>query len=114
MQSTQVADFASIKLPESILSVCKKIGIEVDSVSHFCTHQPSKPLLDKLEAALSLEPQLLNRNIENRGNTAGATIPLLFHERGLMEVIEPGQLVAFAGVGAGWAWGAAILEWPKN
>lgn len=112
MQSKEVAIFAAQKLPESIQILCKKIGIKVQSISHFCTHQPSKPLLDKLELALKLKPHLLKRNLKRRGNTAGATIPLLFHESGLKDILKPGEIVAFAGVGAGWAWGAAILETP--
>ena len=114
MRSTEVAAFAAKKLPESIESVCKKIGVRTDSISHFCTHQPSKPLLDKLEVALALKSGLLNRNLTKRGNTAGATVPLLFHELGLMKSIKPGELIAFAGVGAGWAWGAAIMQWPTD
>jgi 3-oxoacyl-[acyl-carrier-protein] synthase-3 len=113
MKSKEVSEFASLKLPESVLSVCSKTGIDINEISHFCTHQPSKPLLDKLEQALMIDSDILNRNLLTRGNTAGATIPLLFHENKLIDKIKPSEIVAFSGIGAGWAWGSALLRWPS-
>jgi 3-oxoacyl-[acyl-carrier-protein] synthase III len=111
MNSTEVAKNATEKLPASIRSICELSGISTDEVSWFVTHQPSKPVLDSLEKELSIPPGRLLRNIEFRGNTAGATIPLLFSEMEVMSRAKSGDYICFSAIGSGWVWGSAILKW---
>ena len=77
-------------------------------------HQPSKPVLDELEHALNLRPGVLKRNLEFRGNTAGATVPLLLDESRQTIAIPNGSLIGFAAVGSGWTWGAALTYWIED
>ena len=111
MNSKEVALSATTKLPDSIRSICSFIGIKVSDIDWFVTHQPSKPVLDALEASLNIEPYKLFRNISNRGNTAGATIPLLFDEIDMLHLAKPGDLICFSAIGSGWVWGSALLKW---
>jgi 3-oxoacyl-[acyl-carrier-protein] synthase-3 len=111
MNASEVAKSATVKLPASIRSVCDFSGISTDEVSWFVTHQPSKPVLDSLEESLKLMPGRLLRNIENRGNTAGATIPLLFSEMDVLSRAKSGDYICFSAIGSGWVWGSAILKW---
>lgn len=111
MNASEVAKNATVKLPASIKSVCDFSGISTDEVSWFVTHQPSKPVLDSLEESLKLAPGRLLRNIENRGNTAGATIPLLFSETDVLNRAKSGDFICFSAIGSGWVWGSAILKW---
>jgi len=114
MNSKEVSVYASKTLPESVKSVCDFAGVNINDISYYFTHQPSKPVLDNLETALNLRKGILQRNIINRGNTASATIPLLFHESSIKNKINDGALVCFTGIGAGWVWGSAIMKWEKN
>ena len=111
MNASEVAKSATAKLPASIKSVCDFSGISTDEVNWFVTHQPSKPVLDSLEQSLKLAPGRLLRNIENRGNTAGATIPLLFSEMDVLNRAKSGDYICFSAIGSGWVWGSAILKW---
>jgi 3-oxoacyl-[acyl-carrier-protein] synthase-3 len=111
MNSKEVSRYANKTLPESIRSVCKFANVKIDEISYFFTHQPSKPVLDSLEFSLGLKEGILQRNIHNRGNTAAATIPLVFHESNLKTKINNGELICFAGIGSGWVWGSAIMKW---
>jgi 3-oxoacyl-[acyl-carrier-protein] synthase-3 len=111
MNSKQVASSATKKLPASIKSICNYVGIEPKDVSLFVTHQPSKPVLDSLEASLDILPGKLLRNLKYRGNTAGATIPLLFDEMNVISSAKKGDYICFSAIGAGWVWGSAILKW---
>jgi len=113
MNSQEVSLYASKTLPESVKSVCKFAGVNIGDISYFVTHQPSKPVLDNLEYSLELSEGILQRNISNRANTAGATIPLLFHESRLNKNIVDGDLICFSGIGAGWVWGSAIMKWES-
>lgn len=111
MNSSEVAKNATEKLPASIRSICDFSGISTDEVNWFVTHQPSKPVLDSLEEELMIAPGRLLRNIEYRGNTAGATIPLLFSEMEVMSRAKNGDYICFSAIGSGWVWGSAILKW---
>lgn len=113
MNSREVSNFANKALPESVKSVCKFAGVEVNEISYFFTHQPSKPVLDNLEEVLQLTSGKLQRNLASRGNTAAATIPLLFHESSLRTKIKDEELICFSGIGAGWVWGSAIMRWEN-
>jgi len=113
MNAKEVSAYASKTLPESVKSVCDFAKVSVEDISYFFTHQPSKPVLDNLENALELKKGVLQRNISNRGNTAAATVPLLFHESKLNEKINEGDLICFSGIGAGWVWGSAIMKWES-
>ena len=111
MNASEVAKSATVKLPASIRSVSEYSGVAIDEINWFVTHQPSKPVLDSLEEALQIPPGRLLRNIEYRGNTAGATIPLLFSEMEVMKRARSGDYVCFSAIGSGWVWGSAILKW---
>lgn len=113
MNSKEVSSYASQTLPESVKSVCDFAEIDINEIAYFFTHQPSKPVLDNLESALELKEGVLQRNISNRGNTAAATIPLLFHESKLQKKLIDGDLICFSGIGAGWVWGSAIMKWES-
>jgi 3-oxoacyl-[acyl-carrier-protein] synthase-3 len=111
MQSSEVAKTAKTKLPQSIRSISEISGLSTDEITWFVTHQPSKPVLDALEAELKIKPGRLLRNIEYRGNTAGATIPLLFSELDVLRRAKSGDYICFSAIGSGWVWGSAILKW---
>ena len=111
MNSAEVAKNATEKLPASIRSISEYSGLTTDKIDWFVTHQPSKPVLDSLENVLGIPPERLLRNIEYRGNTAGATIPLLFSEIDVLNRVRSGEYVCFSAIGSGWVWGSAILKW---
>jgi 3-oxoacyl-[acyl-carrier-protein] synthase-3 len=111
MNAPEVSKNAKEKLPAAIRSILSKSGLTVEDVAFFATHQPSKPVLDALESELSLASGVLQRNLQYRGNTASATVPLVFHESEIMTRVKPGQYVAFAAIGSGWVWGSAVLKW---
>ena len=111
MNAGEVSKNATAKLPQSINRICSFVGVKVQDIDYFVTHQPSKPVLDSLEESLALTKGRLFRNLKFRGNTAGATIPLLFDEMKLLEFAKSGDLICFSAIGAGWVWGSAILKW---
>ncbi|CAN2228443.1 FabH 3-oxoacyl-[acyl-carrier-protein] [Candidatus Nanopelagicaceae bacterium] len=111
MNAGEVAKNANEKLPASISSISEFSGISTDEIKWFVTHQPSKPVLDSLEETLQIPPGRLLRNITYRGNTAGATIPLLFSEMDVLNLAKSGDYICFSAIGSGWVWGSAILKW---
>ncbi len=114
MTGKLVKEKAVTVLPDAIKKLALDLGFGVDEITAIFPHQPSKPVLDALELALNLKPGVLKRNLEFRGNTAGATVPLLLDESRETTPIPNGSLIGFAAVGSGWTWGAALTYWIED
>lgn len=113
MTGRLVKETATRELPVAIRKIIGELGFTLQDIDALFPHQPSKVVLDELEESLDLRPGVLKRNIEHRGNTAGATVPLLLDEYLKTSKLKPGALVAFAAIGSGWTWGAAVTKWIK-
>ena len=50
-------------------------------------------------------------NIDRYGNTSAASIPIALCEAAGAGRLTDGDLVLFAGFGAGMTWGTALLRW---
>ena len=74
-------------------------------------HQPSVRVLRRTAEILNIPFATVRTNLDRHANTAGATIPLLLDQVNAGGELQPGDLVLFAAVGAGWTWGAALYEW---
>jgi 3-oxoacyl-[acyl-carrier-protein] synthase-3 len=80
-------------------------------ISHLIPHQPSVRVLRKTAEILGIPIERVCMNMDRYANTAGATVPLLLDETVRSGRIKEGDLVAFAAVGSGWTWGAALYRW---
>jgi 3-oxoacyl-[acyl-carrier-protein] synthase-3 len=50
-------------------------------------------------------------NLERYGNTSSASIPIALDEAVRAGVIKPGQNLLFCALGAGVAFGSAVVRW---
>ncbi len=50
-------------------------------------------------------------NLSQYGNTSAASIPLALDEAVRRGDIQPGEVLAMAGFGAGLSWASAIVRW---
>lgn len=79
-------------------------------INHFIPHQANIRIINKVRKNLGLEPDIVAISLDKFGNSSAATIPLtlsLYHERGL---INAGDTILLATIGAGFIGGAAILK----
>lgn len=111
MTGRLVKEKAVIELPKAFKKLVQDLGYEVSEIESIFPHQPSKPVLDALESSLDLGTGILKRNLEQRGNTAGATIPVLLNEYLQSNEIRESSLVGFAAIGSGWTWGVGLTRW---
>ena len=50
-------------------------------------------------------------NLDEYGNTSAGSIPLALDEAVKSGKVQPGDVIACAGFGAGLSWGAAVIRW---
>ena len=86
-------------------------GLELDDVSLFVLHQANSRILSAVAEQLGVPAERVLDVIAEHGNTSAASIPLALadaRERGLL---RDGDRVLLGAVGAGFTWGATVLEW---
>jgi 3-oxoacyl-[acyl-carrier-protein] synthase-3 len=99
------------RLSEGTVAAVARAGWELDDVDLFVYHQANGRIIRAVGERLDLEPAKVADYIAQLGNTSAASIPLtlsLLREDGRL---RPGHKVLVAAIGAGFTWGAGVLEW---
>ncbi len=111
MDGKAVYQAATSVLPGSIISVLMRCGLTEEDITWVIPHQPAIKILQKMAERLGVPFEKICHNMENYANTSAATIPLLLDEVHRSGKLKKDDLIAFAGVGAGWTFGAALYRW---
>ena len=83
----------------------------LDDIDLFVYHQANGRILRSVAEKLELPDERVADYVGETGNTSAASIPLtlsLLREDGRL---RPGQRLLLAAVGAGFTWGAGVVEW---
>jgi 3-oxoacyl-[acyl-carrier-protein] synthase III len=99
------------RLSESTIFAVTAAGITLDDIDLYVYHQANSRILKAVGERLELDPAKVADYIAQLGNTSAASIPLtlsLSREDGRL---RPGHKVLVAAIGAGFTWGAGVMEW---
>ena len=110
MNGKTVFRWAVDKMPEVAESVLKKVGKTAADVDLFVPHQANMRINQLVAMKLNIEQDRVVHNIERYGNTTAATIPIGISESWKEGKIRQGSTVLMAAFGAGFTWGAAVVE----
>jgi 3-oxoacyl-[acyl-carrier-protein] synthase III len=98
-------------LAESTVQACERAGLALDDIDLFVYHQANGRILKAVGEKLDLPPERVADYVGEMGNTSAASIPMtlsLLREDGRL---RPGQRLLLGAVGAGFTWGAGVVEW---
>ncbi|HEX5781792.1 MAG TPA: beta-ketoacyl-ACP synthase III [Solirubrobacteraceae bacterium] len=99
------------RLSEVTVAAVARAGLELEDVDLFVYHQANGRIIRAVGERLDLEPAKVADYVAHMANTSAASIPLtlsLLREDGRL---RPGHKVLIAAIGAGFTWGAGVLEW---
>jgi 3-oxoacyl-[acyl-carrier-protein] synthase III len=113
MNGQEVYRFAVKRVPEVIEKALFEAGLTTEQIDWLALHQANQRILDAAATRLKIPPEKVLSNLAHYGNTSAATIPIVLDESVRQGKIQPGQIVAMAGFGAGLSWGAAIVRWGR-
>ena len=88
--------------------------LELDDVDLFVYHQANARILRSVGEQLKLPPERVVDCIAELGNTSAATLPLALGHALEAGRVREGYRVLLAAFGAGFTWGAGIVEWTAN
>ena len=114
MNGTEVYKFAVRMIPKATVEVLERGGFTVDDVRWLVPHQANQRILDTVEERLGIDDSRVFSNVEKTGNTSAASIPLALDDLYTSGRLQPGDLLALVGFGAGLTWGAATIRWSMD
>ena len=98
-------------LADSTCEACERAGVTLDDIDLFVYHQANGRILRSVAEKLELPEERVADYVGETGNTSAASIPLtlsLLREDGRL---RPGQRLLLSAVGAGFTWGAGVVDW---
>lgn len=110
MDGQAVFKFAVRVLADIAIEVCNSAGVEPSSVDWLIPHQANIRIIDATGKRLGIDRDKVIVTVDRHGNTSAASVPLALDEAVRDGRIKPGQKVLLEGVGGGFTWGAALLE----
>jgi 3-oxoacyl-[acyl-carrier-protein] synthase III len=98
-------------LAESTQEACERAGVGLGDIDLFVYHQANGRIIKAVTERLELPEERVADYVAETGNTSAASIPLtlsLLREDGRL---RPGQRLLLGAVGAGFTWGAGVVDW---
>ncbi len=91
-------------------SVLAKAGRVEADIDWLVPHQANIRIMQSTARKLKLAPEKLITTVDRHGNTSAASIPLALDDAVRAGTIKRGDTVMLEGVGGGFTWGAALLD----
>jgi 3-oxoacyl-[acyl-carrier-protein] synthase III len=102
---------AVARLSLATVQAVRAAGVRLDDIDLFVYHQANGRILTAVGERLSLPADRVVDCISEYGNTSAATLPLALAHVQDEGRLEPGQRVLLGAFGAGFAWGATVVDW---
>jgi 3-oxoacyl-[acyl-carrier-protein] synthase III len=102
------------RLTEAIPAAAERAGLSLDEIDLVVVHQANSRILRSVGERLDLDPERVVDCIGRFGNTSAATIPLALWAAERDGRLVAGSRIVVAAFGAGFQWGAGVVEWTSS
>ncbi|MDO9597506.1 MAG: beta-ketoacyl-ACP synthase III [Azoarcus sp.] len=110
MDGQAVFKFAVKVLGDVANEVLEAAGATVESLDWLIPHQANIRIIQSTARRLGVPMEKVITTVERHGNTSAASIPLALDLAVRDGRIRPGHRVIIEGVGGGFTWGAALID----
>ncbi|MBR5898205.1 MAG: ketoacyl-ACP synthase III [Muribaculaceae bacterium] len=93
----------------SSMEVAQRNNLTIDDVDWLVPHQANLRIIEAVASRAGIAPEKVLVNIEYRGNTSAASIPLCLDEH--KDKLKKGDKIILTAFGAGFTWGAMYVIW---
>ncbi|MGI8592988.1 MAG: beta-ketoacyl-ACP synthase 3 [Solirubrobacteraceae bacterium] len=111
MQGHETFQNAVRRLDEVTKQALELAETDVEGIDLFVYHQANRRILKALADRLELPSDSVVDAIENYANTSAATVPIALAEAQKDGRLTDGRRVLLAAFGAGFTWGAVVVDW---
>jgi 3-oxoacyl-[acyl-carrier-protein] synthase III len=102
---------AVARLSLATVQAVRAAGARLEDIDLFVYHQANGRILSAVGERLSLPPGRVVDCISEYGNTSAATLPLALDHVEKAGRLAPGHRVLLGAFGAGFTWGATVVQW---
>ena len=110
-EGQQVFKYAVRKMLEVCRDLLDRNGLTLDDVAVMIPHQANIRIITAASDRLGMPREKVLIDIDHYGNTTSGTIPLATRDAIQQGLLKKGDIVLFAGVGAGYTVGASLWRW---
>jgi len=111
MNGKEIYRLAVLNSIADIDFVLEKSGIKKEDVKFFILHQANMRIIEAIRQNMDQPQEKFPHNLENYGNTASASIPILLDELNKSNQLNNGDFLILSAFGAGFTTGACLLHW---
>ncbi|EJT5919276.1 TPA: ketoacyl-ACP synthase III [Clostridium perfringens] len=110
MNGREIFKFATKVMEESIVKILEKENIKIEDIAAIIPHQANLRIIDYVGKRLGIPREKFVTNLQNYGNTSGASIPIALCEAIDDGKVKRGDNIIMVGFGGGLTWGAALIK----
>ena len=111
MNGKEVFRNAVQEISNAVLEVTERAKVKREEIDWFVPHQANIRIIEACAKRLELDDAKIIVTIEKHANTSSASIPLALDEGIRDGRIKRGDLLVFAALGGGLAWGSALIRY---
>lgn len=98
-------------MEQEIRRTCAALNMPVEKIDLLIPHQANLRIITAVGEKLGLPLEKTMINVDKYANTSCVSIPLALADALAQGRLKKGDTLALAAIGAGFAWGAAIVRW---
>jgi 3-oxoacyl-[acyl-carrier-protein] synthase III len=110
MNGKEVFKVAVRSMEEVSRQALEEARVQIDQISLVIPHQANRRIIVALAERLGVPMDRVMVNLDKYGNTSAASIPVALDEARRQGRIQEGDIVLLNAFGAGFAWGAAVIQ----
>ena len=111
MNGPAVFAFALTSVRSAIGHLLERLKLDWSEVDWYLFHQANAFMLDRLRTVMKIPESKMPVDMEDIGNTVGASIPILIRRQLDAGRFQSNQTCVLAGFGVGYAWAMTELTW---
>lgn len=111
MEGAKVFKQAVKMFTASISSLLEKQKLTPEDIDWLVPHQANIRIIEAVAENLGFPMDKVVTTVQHHANTSAASIPLALAAGQAQGIFEKGQRLVLSALGAGFAWGSAVLEW---
>ena len=111
MRGQQTFGAAVSHLSNAAMAALSAAGLGLEDIDIFAFHQANSRIIGAVGERLELPTEKVINCVDRYGNSSAATLPIALGEAHAQGRLTPGTRVLLSTFGAGFTWGAAVVEW---
>jgi 3-oxoacyl-[acyl-carrier-protein] synthase-3 len=114
MAGPEVYRHAVARMAQATRQAMEDSEVAVADLDLFIAHQANSRIIEAAAAELGVPHEKIVMNVDRVANTSSASIPLALAQAEADGLLVPGMTLGLAAFGAGFVWGAGIVNWKER